>query len=199
MGRFINADDATYLGINGEFISYNLFAYCLNNSVKYDDQSGKFVFSLFGAVAGYAAGFISAMATGVDSSKWNDVALANAAGGFVAGAGVDIGLVCIGTGGVGLGLLGVGAVFVAGGLGNMFATDKTSQIVNGEHASSDELLGSFIYGGVFNEFSLLTSIGSAGKTLLDVALDAVKTPVNNLLSGLATALSLNISTELGTR
>ncbi len=68
MGRFINADDATYLGINGEFISYNLFAYCLNNSVKYDDQSGKFVFSLFGAVAGYAAGFISAMATGVDLS-----------------------------------------------------------------------------------------------------------------------------------
>ena len=40
MGRFINADDASLLGANGDFISYNLFAYCLNNPVNMTDNDG---------------------------------------------------------------------------------------------------------------------------------------------------------------
>ena len=38
--RFINADDTSYLGANGDFISYNLFAYCLNNPVNRTDDGG---------------------------------------------------------------------------------------------------------------------------------------------------------------
>ena len=39
-GRFINADDAAYLGYNGTPLSLNLFAYCENNSVNRIDITG---------------------------------------------------------------------------------------------------------------------------------------------------------------
>lgn len=38
--RFISADDPSLLGADGEFISYNLFAYCLNNPINRTDDSG---------------------------------------------------------------------------------------------------------------------------------------------------------------
>ena len=38
--RFINADDASLIGANGDFISFNLYAYCLNNPVMCKDESG---------------------------------------------------------------------------------------------------------------------------------------------------------------
>ena len=38
--RFINADDTSYIGADGSFVSYNLFAYCNNNPVMNIDPSG---------------------------------------------------------------------------------------------------------------------------------------------------------------
>ncbi len=40
IGRFVNADDAGLIGANGEYISYNLFSYCLNNFVNRYDVKG---------------------------------------------------------------------------------------------------------------------------------------------------------------
>ena len=40
MGRYINADDAEFLGATGTLISHNLFAYCENNPVNNVDPSG---------------------------------------------------------------------------------------------------------------------------------------------------------------
>ena len=40
IGRFINADDIDYLGADGSPLSYNLFAYCLNNPVNRFDVNG---------------------------------------------------------------------------------------------------------------------------------------------------------------
>ncbi len=34
IGRFINADDTEYLGADGTLLSYNLYAYCMNNPVN---------------------------------------------------------------------------------------------------------------------------------------------------------------------
>ena len=47
-GRFINADDISYLGANGDLTGYNLFAYCSNNPVMGYDPYGQF--NLFGAL-----------------------------------------------------------------------------------------------------------------------------------------------------
>ncbi|MBQ7907585.1 MAG: RHS repeat-associated core domain-containing protein, partial [Clostridia bacterium] len=38
--RFINADDISYLGANGDLQSYNLYAYCSNNPVMFVDNQG---------------------------------------------------------------------------------------------------------------------------------------------------------------
>lgn len=39
-GRFLNADDTAYLGADGTPLSYNLFAYCMNNPINYFDDNG---------------------------------------------------------------------------------------------------------------------------------------------------------------
>ncbi|MBQ7761385.1 MAG: RHS repeat-associated core domain-containing protein [Clostridia bacterium] len=64
--RFVNADDISYLGANGDIQDFNLYAYCNNNPVMYVDPSGKLAVSLtvigliIGAVVGAAAGGIGA-------------------------------------------------------------------------------------------------------------------------------------------
>ena len=40
--RFISADDADFLGYDNSLVSYNLFSYCLNNPIRYIDQSGAY-------------------------------------------------------------------------------------------------------------------------------------------------------------
>ena len=49
--RFINADDLDYLGASGDFIGYNLYAYCANNPVNCKDEDGKFAkYAVYGGV-----------------------------------------------------------------------------------------------------------------------------------------------------
>lgn len=40
IGRFVNGDEATYLGTSKNIASYNFFAYCENDSINYTDGSG---------------------------------------------------------------------------------------------------------------------------------------------------------------
>ena len=40
VGRFLNADDAAYLGISGTVLGWNMFAYCENDAVTQNDPSG---------------------------------------------------------------------------------------------------------------------------------------------------------------
>ena len=40
VGRFINADDPTYLGSDGTPLSFNLFTYCTNNPISKIDETG---------------------------------------------------------------------------------------------------------------------------------------------------------------
>lgn len=54
VGRFINADESTYLGASGTVLGYNLFAYCENNPVNYEDPSGNWLIQLICGVAGAA-------------------------------------------------------------------------------------------------------------------------------------------------
>ena len=66
VGRFINADDSKLLGANGDFISYNLFAYCGNNPVSRKDQNGTLWNYVIGAVVG---GVVAAITTAVTSEN----------------------------------------------------------------------------------------------------------------------------------
>ena len=68
--RVISAD--TYLGANADINSYNQFAYCSNNPIRYIDPSGEFILSLViaCAIVGVAAGFgITAYTDYVDDGE----------------------------------------------------------------------------------------------------------------------------------
>ena len=55
IGRFINADEATYLGADGTVLSYNLCAYCENEPTNNEDRSGNW---LLRVVCGVATGAV---------------------------------------------------------------------------------------------------------------------------------------------
>ena len=65
IGRWINADDVECLGTEGEFISYNLFAYCLNNPVNRTDMNGNWSLPNWAKVVIGAVATVSAVAVTV--------------------------------------------------------------------------------------------------------------------------------------
>ncbi|MBR1759090.1 MAG: RHS repeat-associated core domain-containing protein [Lachnospiraceae bacterium] len=67
--RFVNADSFAYAGANREFISFNLFAYCLNNSVKHQDQSGSVTIETIILVGSILIGVGCAATTGYQLYK----------------------------------------------------------------------------------------------------------------------------------
>ena len=96
-GRFISADDISYLGANGDLNSFNLYAYCSNNPIMYTDPSGHFIVSslLIGFAIGAVLGFGITMYADYedDGEVFNGsidagAYVANSLMGGVAGAGV---------------------------------------------------------------------------------------------------------------
>ena len=51
-GRFLNADDAEFIGKTGTALSGNIFAYCENNPISNTDENGHWLVRLFCGVAG---------------------------------------------------------------------------------------------------------------------------------------------------
>ena len=90
-GRFINADDL--LGVTGGLLSHNVFAYCANNPVMFEDPDGDFfnliaaaVGTVIGAAVGYVSNGISNIAAGRDfNDNWLSATVGGAVGGLVAG------------------------------------------------------------------------------------------------------------------
>ena len=113
VGRFINADDTSYLGTDGTPLSYNLFAYCKNNPVMYVDPTGHFLIStavLIGAIVG---GIIGAAVGGV--SAYN-VAKSKGAEGWELAGWTALGAVGGGAIGAAVGAAaGYGVGYLAGG------------------------------------------------------------------------------------
>jgi len=66
LGRFLNSDDPMFLGANGNIASYNLFAYCENNTINMVDLTGNIAANVIGAIIG---GIIGAVG-GAFLGKW---------------------------------------------------------------------------------------------------------------------------------
>ena len=193
VGRFINADVmiSTGQGILGN----NMFAYCGNNPVCNADTKGTFFFTALGAVTGFISGAFTAMVTGQEQTDWFDIATQSAVGGAIAGAGVDIGLLLIGSMGASAPVVGgaVALAYATGGAGNAYSTYATS---NG-NADSTDLLGSFIIGGTFNTFSFATSLSAVASTIDELIFLGLYSFDENFIVGTMIGTSTGIATTIG--
>ena len=110
--RFVNADEAAYLGASGTNLGYNLFAYCENDPITNIDPDGHLVITttmlicagigalVLGTVGGFAGYYISKKMNIPKGSRWKYVvggAIIGAVVGAVAGFGLGY---CIGGGSV---------------------------------------------------------------------------------------------------
>ena len=89
-GRFINADDTEYLGADGSVLSYNLFAYCMNDPVNRFDVDGNWSLPnwakvVVGAVA-IAGLAVATVCTGGAAAVICGAALSGAIAGGASGA-----------------------------------------------------------------------------------------------------------------
>ena len=87
-GRFINADDVSNIGADGEILSYNLFCYCLNNPIARSDGDGTWSLPnwakvVIGAVATVAAVVVTVATGGAAAPVLISVAASTAVGGVI--------------------------------------------------------------------------------------------------------------------
>lgn len=163
IGRFINTDDVDLLGINGDFASLNLFAYCGNNPVSREDTNGECWISVgIMAVGGLIGAAISAVSSAVTQKaltgtvNWKSVGVA-AATGFVSGA-------------IAASPLGLAGQVIAGGVtgGLSYAADC---LVNNKAMKLDEAIVSVGMGAISgriggsgaNQKMALTSVAKNAK------------------------------------
>ena len=123
-GRFLNAD--AFVSTGQGLLGNNMFAYCGNNPVLRVDSSGYFCFTALGAATGFVSGAITAMLSGQDKETWFETAYHSAIGGAIAGAGVDVALLILGTGGTAAPVVAGAVAYTLGGLGNVYTTHATS-------------------------------------------------------------------------
>ena len=129
--RFISADTFATTDTNG-FLSANMFAYCENNPVGNSDPNGEFLNTFIGAAL--------ALVTGENVKA---AAISGAISGAVSGFAADL---IIATGGSGLFVVGVSALF--GGAGS-FAGSIAAQRSEGKQVNYGEAFAEGLFGAAF--------------------------------------------------
>ena len=178
--RFINADDASYLGVNGDFISYNLFTYCLNNPVNRFDADGNWSMPNWlkvtvGAVA-IAGLAVATVCTGGAAAVVCGAALSGAIAGGASGA--VIGAIGGGISGGWQGALDgacsgfmsgtlIGGVTGAASAGLNIATGATTVVGNAHGSTLHKLAtnmeaGKMAASGQYSQIGINKSLGKMG-------------------------------------
>lgn len=84
VGRFINPDDISYLSANGDFASYNLYAYCENNPVARKDNAGRFWTLVAKALIGVATQYVADVIGNILSGEENIFVPTSSPGEYIA-------------------------------------------------------------------------------------------------------------------
>jgi hypothetical protein len=109
-----------------------MFAYCGNNPVIRADAEGTFFFTVLGAAIGAVVGAVDAWMMGGDTEDIIKGAEAGAWSGGIAGAGVDVGVLVVASGGtMGLALgIAAGAGALGGAVGTGVSTDWQAEPID---------------------------------------------------------------------
>ena len=128
-----------------------MFAYCNNNPVIRADTEGTLFFTVLGAAIGAVVGAADAWMMGKSTEEIAKSAKAGAWAGGIAGAGVDIGILIVSSGGT-MGLA-LGVVAISGAAGSIVGTGISSDW----EARPDEYFGTAILGAGLNMVSFGTA------------------------------------------
>ena len=149
VGRFINADK--YPATGQGLIGNNMFAYCGNSPIARADTEGTFFFTVLGAVVGAGISALDAWMTGGTTEDIIRGAEAGFWSGGIAGAGVDLGIATVASGGT----LGA-AAGIAAGLGALVGVVGTG-ISTDWQADPMDYTASALVSGSLNLVSLVTA------------------------------------------
>ena len=178
--RFINADDVSLLGANGDFASFNLYAYCGNNPVLRKDAEGEFWLT---------ATLISAAVGGVIS------AVADAAVQYVTTGKVDIGQTAIAAAS---GAISGACALIPGGA---VCSTVVSGVINGALNVGSYALNQYRKNETIDTGELLVSAGvgvvsgvvgnvfrfKSTSAMRDTATKLIDKGTNKLMNGVATS------------
>ena len=171
VGRWINADAADYIGADGSPLSYNLFAYCLNNPVNMTDPTGNWpkLSKIFTAVA-IAAVAVAAVAVTVATCGAAAPALAVAGGGIIGG--MSAGAVATATS------VATGAMIVAGVSTTAAAvTEKVAKRNNSVYVLKDDT-GTVQYVGRTNNVARRRAAHSANPARAGLEMEVIASGLN---------------------
>ena len=164
------------------------------------DSNGEFFFTALGALSGFVSGVITATIHNALSNEKVDVfesGLHGAVGGAIAGAGVDVALLIVGSFGTAVPVVALAGTvaYVAGGLGNAYTTYASS----GGTASDEEMVRSFHIGGFFNLVSFGTSWTCQASSLDGIAYRGAENFSANFFVGTGIAIGTSIATGLDSK
>ena len=162
--RFINADDASLLGANGDFTSLNLYAYCGNNPVARADEGGEAWHILVGAAISAGIDIATQLiCNGGDlgSVDWGSVGISAVSGAISSAFGLGVEVIA----GKAKHAVTKSAITILGnGLSNIFSDGLTGEINSLKDAGNSFLDGA-LTSAVTESFGHM--IRGARKTMID--------------------------------
>ena len=187
MCRFINADEANNLAANGDYVGYNLYAYCNNKPVVCSDQNGEWLSIAIGAAVGGIVGGITAAIKGesIFVGAFSG-ALVGALTGAIGPAGASVGGAILGS--LGIGLASAGGEYI-NQVGNNFVNGK-----RGKNAFTPTSPKEIVEAGIVGTLFAPLSIG--GSKLINAGFNGLDTAVDDVAEGIVTSVVNGINSVI---
>ena len=171
-GRFITADSVDYLGADGTVASYNLFSYCSNNPVMYQDPTGHSVTAIALSILAIAGLVTTSVGVATDNNVVTAIGLTMVAVPAIISGSMAVSLLTP----VGI---AVGSTTVLAGAGTaIFASAEYQEAITGNNWMLDAGMSEGMYNGLMLTTATIATMGT-------------------MASGVTSSFKINRITEFG--